>query len=161
MENGKIELDFNILFDDMDDMDDIYTFNLDLDTSFDFEIDDDFNVVEKKELNIFKEDFNKNIDKDDVKCYNMYVDDKESKKMTKTKERKKMFDIDLNVIKRAYKIKNLNQKDLSKKLNISERSINRKLNNETDFTAVELLKLIDLLDIDARTLLKKGDDINE
>ena len=161
MENGKIELDFNVLFDDMDDMDDVYTFNLDFDTSFDFEIDDDFNIIEKKELNIFKEDFNKNIDKDDVKCYNMYVDDKESKKTTKTKERKKMFDIDLNVIKRAYKIKNLNQKDLAKKLNISERSINRKLNNETDFTAVELLKLIDLLDIDARTLLKKGDDINE
>lgn len=167
--NTRIELDLNSLFDD-DDLDFLeddtkeekeFSFKLELDTDldFNFSLDDEILIEDKKEdenFVEFKKKLKENIDNNDIKCYNNTTEDKESKKMSNTgnrKEIKDMLRINTNIIKKAYKVNNLNQKDLAEILEISERSVNRKLNNETDFTAVELLKLIDLLNIDAKELL--------
>lgn len=165
--NSRVELDINDIFmfdedetEDVENNDTDYSFKLELDTSidFNFSLDDEIIIDEVETCNNlgnFKKDFMENVDKNDIKCYNNNINDKGSKKKTKRDTGKglNMLRINTGVIKKAYKLNNLNQKDLAELLNISERSVNRKLNSETDFTAVELLKLIDLLNIDTKELL--------
>lgn len=87
----------------------------------------------------------KNIYKTVEKCYNIEYKDKD---FTKCK-------IDISPIKTAMRVTETTHEELAKILTISSRSVDRKMNNETELKAIELLKIMKMFDLTVDDILKE------
>lgn len=116
-----------------------------------------------------KEEIEKNIKnnkkrlyKSDKKCYNIYIDDKESQDdikiedLFKNDENKIHTLINIRKIRRLLKYNEITYEELAEYLKVSKRTIVRKLNLNTDLTANELVLIANILNIDVNELIYKN-----
>ncbi len=87
----------------------------------------------------------KKVYKTEEKCYNIEYKDKDFTK----------YQIDISPIKTAIRVTETTHEELAKVLTISSRSVDRKLNNETEFKAIELLKIMKIFDLSVDDILKE------
>lgn len=87
----------------------------------------------------------KNVYKTEDICYNIEYKEKD---LTKCK-------LDIKKIKTAMKLVEMSHEELSDILKISVRSVDRKLNNETEFKAIELIKVMKIFGLEIDDILKE------
>lgn len=101
------------------------------------------NYIYGKEKKVVEND--KDIYKNDEKCYNKRY---KGEDLT-------VFSIDLKKIKRCLKLTDTTYQELAEILNVSQRSIDRKLSGDTEFKAIELIKIMKVFDLSVDDILKE------
>lgn len=86
-----------------------------------------------------------NIDKNDEKMYNYTYNDED---LT-------LYKIDISTIRGNMKVYDITHEKLAKILGVSVRSIDRKMAGETEFKALELIKIMKVFNLDIDDILKK------
>lgn len=111
--------------------------------------------AEKLEMEKNRKKERERLYKTDKKCYNLIKDDKNCKK-DKTEDR--IFTrVNIRKIKKLLRYEGITYKEVAKALNVSERSMIRKLNVYTDLTANELITICDLLNININEVIYKNE----
>lgn len=90
-----------------------------------------------------KENEKINVYKNDDKCYNIEYKDEDLSNLK----------IDIKKIKTSLKVAEMTHEELANILKISLRSVDRKLNGETEFKAIELLKLMKIFNLQIDDIL--------